>query len=52
MENSVSQSGFSRIIVKNLPKHLNEERMLKHFSNEGAFTVTDVKILRKGNKSR
>ena len=42
----------SRLIVKNLPKHLTEERMKEHFGNSGEFTVTDVKIMRKGAKSR
>ena len=36
--------------MKNLPKHLNEERLKDHFSSRGF--VTDAKIMRKGNKSR
>ena len=42
----------SRLIVKNLPKHLTEDRMKSHFAKNGDFTVTDVKIMRKGAKSR
>ena len=45
-------SSCSRLIVKNLPKHLTEERMLAHFSSDGKFEVTDAKICRKGAKSR
>ena len=48
------QDGYtnSRLIIKNLPKHLTEDRMREHFKNNGEFVVTDVKIMRKGNKSR
>ena len=42
----------SRLIIKNLPKHFTEERMLIHFKADGKFTVTDSKIMRKGAKSR
>ncbi|ORX98262.1 RNA-binding domain-containing protein [Basidiobolus meristosporus CBS 931.73] len=35
---------MSRIIVKNLPKHLNEDRFKEHFSTQGE--VTDVKLIR------
>ena len=35
----------SRLFVKNLPKHITEDRLRKHFSQKG--TVTDVKILKK-----
>ena len=42
----------SRLIVKNLPKHLTEDRMKEHFGNSGEFIVTDVKIMRKGALSR
>lgn len=54
MENQEEAPSFtnSRLIVKNLPKHLTEERMRQHFSKDGEFTVTDVKIMRKGAKSR
>ena len=40
----------SRLIVKNLPKHLTEERLKAHFSSKGI--VTDAKIMKKGDKSR
>ena len=40
----------SRLIVKNLPKHLTEDRLKSHFSAQGV--VTDAKIMRKGIKSR
>jgi multiple RNA-binding domain-containing protein 1 len=40
------------LIIKNLPKHLTEERMREHFQKSGDFVVTDVKIMRKGAKSR
>jgi len=42
----------SRLIVKNIPKHYNEERMKTHFESDGKFVVTDCKIMRKGTKSR
>ena len=42
---------MSRIIVKNLPKNINENDIKKHFSVKGE--VTDVKIMKKDNgKSR
>ena len=42
---------MSRIIVKNLPKNINENDIKKHFSVKG--DVTDVKIMKKENgKSR
>lgn len=40
----------SRIIVKNIPKHLNEQKFKKHFESIG--TVTDSKIMFKDGKSR
>ena len=48
----MDSTDFSRIIVKNLPKHLTEERMRAHFAHDGKFQVTDAKIIRKGTKSR
>ena len=41
----------SRLIVKNLPKHLDEQRLKLHFTKNGGV-VTDAKIMRKGQKSR
>lgn len=35
----------SRLFVKNIPKHVTEERLRKHFSQKGV--VTDVKILKR-----
>ena len=42
----------SRIIVKNLPQYVDENRMKVHFSQKGE--ITDVKIVRdkQNNKSR
>ena len=40
----------SRLMVKNLPKHLDELTMKKHFSKYGR--VSDVKIIFKGNENR
>jgi RNA recognition motif-containing protein len=34
----------TRIIVKNLPKYVDQARFLEHFSEHGS--VTDVKLLR------
>ena len=42
---------MSRLIVKNLPKHLKEVDLAHHFSQKGA-TVTDAKIMFKNEKSR
>lgn len=42
----------SRLIVKNIPKHLDEARLKSHFSKDGQYVVTDSKIMRKGTKSR
>lgn len=35
----------SRLFVRNIPKHITEERLKQHFSQKG--TVTDVKILKR-----
>lgn len=40
----------SRLIVKNIPRHITEDRLKQHFTSKGI--VTDVKIMRKGDKSR
>ena len=37
--------------MKNLPKHLSEQRLKEHFSSKGGL-VTDAKIMKKGDKSR
>ena len=42
---------MSRLIVKNLPKHLTEEDLAKHFASKGGI-VTDAKIMVKNGKSR
>lgn len=34
----------SRLIVKNLPKHLTEERLREHFASQGE--VTDTKLMK------
>jgi multiple RNA-binding domain-containing protein 1 len=38
----------SRLIVKNIPKHITEERLREHFAKKGL--VTDAKIMRKNDK--
>ena len=54
-----SEQICSRLIVKNLPKHLTEQRFKEHFEkmllkdkSDESLVVTDTKICRKGNKSR
>lgn len=42
---------MSRLIVKNLPKHLTEEDLARHFSQKSGV-VTDAKIMMKNNRSR
>ena len=42
---------MSRLIVKNIPKHLKEEELASHFSTKGG-QVTDAKIMMKNNRSR
>ena len=42
---------MSRLIVKNLPKHLKEQDLANHFSTKGG-TVTDAKIMFKNDRSR
>ena len=42
---------MSRLIVKNLPKHLKEVDLANHFSAKGG-TVTDAKIMFKNERSR
>lgn len=37
----------SRIIVRNIPKNIDEKSLQKHFSKFGE--VTDVKLIFKGN---
>lgn len=43
-------TGNSRLIVKNLPKFLSEDKLKKHFSSQGS--VTDAKIMYKDGVSR
>ena len=42
---------MSRLIVKNIPKHLKEVDLANHFSQKGG-TVTDAKIMYKNDRSR
>jgi multiple RNA-binding domain-containing protein 1 len=44
----------SRLIVKNLPKHLKEQDLARHFESNPALQarVTDAKIMMKNNRSR
>lgn len=42
----ISKHVMSRLIVKNVPAYLNEERLKEHFSTQGGV-VTDTKILRR-----
>ena len=42
---------MSRLIVKNLPKHLKETDLAHHFASKGG-TVTDAKIMFQNEKSR
>lgn len=41
----------SRLFVRNLPKHLNSERLRQVFEKAGA-KVTDSKVITKDGKSR
>ena len=45
---------MSRLIVKNLPKHLKEVDLLRHFESNTSLNcrVTDAKIMTKNNRSR
>jgi multiple RNA-binding domain-containing protein 1 len=45
---------MSRLIVKNLPKHLKEVDLQRHFESNKTIscTVTDAKIMLKNNRSR
>ena len=42
---------MSRLIVKNIPKHLSENELAVHFASKGG-QVTDAKIMYKNNRSR
>lgn len=45
----------SRLIIKNLPKHITEDRLAEHFrkmKDTDDVIVTDARIMRTGNKSR
>lgn len=37
-------AAYTRVCVKNVPKHVNEARLKEHFAAQGE--VTDVKLLR------
>lgn len=37
---------MSRIIVKNLPKYLNEDRFKDHFSTYSGKQITDIRLVR------
>ena len=45
---------MSRLIVKNLPKHLKETDLQRHFEsvNGLGLSITDAKIMMKNNRSR
>lgn len=42
----------SRLIVRNLPKHLKESELRKHFSRDSKYEITDAKIMYAGTKTR
>lgn len=50
MSTKQSQPVTSRLIVKNIPKHITEDRLKQHFASKGI--VTDAKVMKKGDKSR
>jgi multiple RNA-binding domain-containing protein 1 len=41
----------SRLIVKNIPKYLTEDKLREHFQKKGG-KVTDAKIIYRGSESR
>eukprot|EP00624_Nannochloropsis_granulata_P005901 evm.model.NODE_4201_length_13017_cov_21.102097.1 len=48
---AASDAGFTRLCVKNIPKHVDERRLKEHFGERGM--VTDAKLLRtKSGESR
>ena len=46
----VSAQATSRLIVKNIPRHITEDRLRTHFASKGI--VTDCKVMKKHEKSR
>jgi multiple RNA-binding domain-containing protein 1 len=46
----VSAQATSRLIVKNIPRHITEDRLRIHFASKGF--VTDCKVMKKHEKSR
>ena len=48
----MSDSTMSRLIVRNLPKHLKEKELKEHFARSNQYCVTDAKIMFAGNKTR
>ncbi|CAN3371506.1 hypothetical protein DIURU_000202 [Diutina rugosa] len=38
---------MSRVIVKGLPPYFDEAKLRSHFAHDGAYAVTDVKLMRK-----
>jgi RNA recognition motif-containing protein len=48
----INMASTSRLIVKNLPKHLKESELREHFKRDNKYAVTDAKIMFAGTKTR
>ena len=42
----------TRLMVRNLPKHLKESEFKDHFERKGTYCVTDASIMFAGTKTR
>lgn len=50
MSSNVPTSSSSRILVKNLPKYIDEQRLSKHFSSvSSSAKITDLKLIKTKN---
>lgn len=49
---TIKMASTSRLIVRNLPKHLKESELREHFKRDNKYSVTDAKIMFAGTKTR
>ena len=50
MNSNIPTSSSSRILVKNLPKYIDEQRLSKHFSSvSSSAKITDLKLIKTKN---
>jgi RNA recognition motif-containing protein len=42
----------TRLIVRNIPKHIRESEFKDHFAKKGTYNVTDAQVMYAGTKTR